>query len=167
MDGSTLTEIHAVCYQDKPDDELPRSPPEFHAVMGHILVRTPDQHPNFPPASSWVVEGQYVQWGSQGSSKSVSIKIVWKLKGGEGSPSYSKYNIYVEKLPESEADGSVGKLGEAKEFIGTAHVTAFYVSKLAVPSGISIIRFTIQVCGDDGACQELGESPSFQLKVQG
>ncbi|XP_031379476.1 cytosolic endo-beta-N-acetylglucosaminidase 1-like isoform X1 [Punica granatum] len=168
MKGSTLTEIHAVCYQEKPDTELPQSPSEFYAVLGHILIKAPGRTPDFPPASSWIVEGQYIKWGqgSQGSSsKSLSIKISWKFKRGNGSPLYNKYNIYLVELARSESNDSMQRLGKAVQFIGTAHVGAFYISKLAVPGGISTIRFIIQVCNDYGACQELDKSPFFQLNV--
>lgn len=166
MDRSTLTEIHALCYQEKPEDELPQSPSVFYAVIGDILIKTPQQHPSFPPASSWVVEGRYIKWGagSQGASKSVSIEIVWKLKGGsDGPPPYSKYNIYVEKLAKSEQPDNSTK----RQFLGTAHVAAYYVSELAVPGGVSTIRFVIQACSDYGVWQKLDKSPSFLLNVQG
>ncbi|KAK4743173.1 hypothetical protein SAY87_001174 [Trapa incisa] len=164
VDGSTLTGIHAVCYHDKPDDdELVQTESEFYAVMGHILIDTPEHHSNFLPASSWVVEGYHVKWGS---ANSLSVKIVWKLKEGEASLPYHKYNVYVEKMAnESEPDSLVGRLRDGLEFIGTAHVAAFYVSELAVPTGISTVRFIIQAWGDDGASQELGDSPFLVLKV--
>uniref|UniRef100_A0A5B6YH99 mannosyl-glycoprotein endo-beta-N-acetylglucosaminidase n=1 Tax=Davidia involucrata TaxID=16924 RepID=A0A5B6YH99_DAVIN len=173
MNGHTLTEIHAVCYRSKPelnelrlksgshgeDNSLARSPSEYFAILGHIRVRTSEQNPDFPPSTSWLVEGQYIKWtsGSQGS-KSLSVKIIWKLKDGDASL-FPEYNIYAEK-PGRTLEG-------VQEYLGVAQVEAFYVSDLVVPSGTSSVRFIIQVCNVDGTCQKLDDSPSFQLPVEG
>ncbi|XP_059666789.1 cytosolic endo-beta-N-acetylglucosaminidase 1-like [Cornus florida] len=170
MNGYTLTEIHAVCYQSNPevneDNSLARSPSEYFAVLGHITVRTSEKNSMFPPSTSWLVEGQYINWtsGSQGS-KTLSVKVLWKLKDGDSSE-FPKYNIYVEKLA-TNAVGETGKMHGVPEYLGVAQVEAFYVSDLVVPLDTSSLKFIIQVCGNDGACQTLDDSPSFQLNVEG
>ena len=166
MNGYTLQEIHAVCYRSKPkhgesrssdgqDNSLVRSPSEYFAVLGDLLVKTSEQNLVFPPSTSWVVEGQFIKWalGSQ-NSKTLSVKIIWKVKEGDASL-FPQYNIYVEKV------------GGVQEYLGVAKVEAFYVSDLVVPSGTSSLKFIIQVCGFDGTCQKLDDSPSFQLNVEG
>ncbi|KAI8030212.1 Cytosolic endo-beta-N-acetylglucosaminidase 1 [Camellia lanceoleosa] len=172
MNGSTLTEIHAVCYHSKPelnrmslksqpdgvDNSLDRGSTQYFAILGHFTVKTPGQNLDFPPSTSWLVEGQYISWtsGSQGS-KTLSVKIVWKLKDGNASL-FPKYNIFVEKLANQETG--------AQEYLGVAEIQAFYVSDLSVPSGTSNLKFIIQVCGDDGTSQTVDDSPSFQLPVK-
>ncbi|KAF6144832.1 hypothetical protein GIB67_038931 [Kingdonia uniflora] len=171
MNGYRLTEIHVVCYKSERDlrefesEQAPLSEGSklhlgsslFDASIGHITIRTPEQNQNFPPSTSWVVDGELISWvsGSQGS-KTVSLKIVWRLKGGDNKSLFPKYNIYVEKQP-----------GSAVEFLSVARVEAFYVSDLVVSSGISSLKFIIQVCGADGASQKLDSSPAFTLNVEG
>ncbi|KAA8539540.1 hypothetical protein F0562_026232 [Nyssa sinensis] len=181
MNGYTLTEIHAVCYRSRPelnglrlesgsngkDNSLGRSPSEYFAMLGHITVKTSQQNSDFPPSTSWLVEGQYIKWtsGSLGS-KTLSVKVIWKLKDGYASL-FPEYHIYVEKLAK-QADGEPGRMLEGVlEYLGMAQVDAFYVSDLAVPSGTSSLRFIIQVCNIDGTHQKLDASPSFQLPVEG
>lgn len=160
MNGYILTEIHAVCYKSTLQvNPSARGPLEYHAILGHITVKTPLQKSDFPPSASWLVESQYIKWtsGSQGS-KTLSIKILWSLKDGNV-PIFSKYNIYVEK----QSGGLNGK----PEYLGVANVRAFYVSELSVPSGTSSLKFVIQVCGLDGVCQKLDDSPAYQVPVEG
>ncbi|XP_059666790.1 cytosolic endo-beta-N-acetylglucosaminidase 1-like [Cornus florida] len=171
MNGYTLTEIHAVCYQSNPevneDNSLAHSLSEYFAVLGHITVRTSEMNSIFPPSTSWLVEGQYIKWtsGSQGS-KTLSVKVIWKLKDGDASV-FPKYNIYVERLA-ARAVGEQGKmLDGVQEYLGEAQVEAFYVSDLVFPSDTSSLKFIIQVCATDGACLTLDDSPSFQLNVEG
>ncbi|KAM2281200.1 hypothetical protein ACFX1S_041832 [Malus domestica] len=175
MNGYRLTEIHALCYRSKPefDERRPKSmseegtqnSTEYYAVLGHISIKTSGQNSDFPPSDSWLVEGEYIKWttGSEGS-KSVSLKITWKLKDGNDYPS-TNYNIYVEKL----AQGALGHPGAAPErvheYLGSARVEAFYVDDLAVPSGTSNIKFIVQVCGTDGSNQKLDDSPVFLLEA--
>ena len=134
-------------------------------MLGHIRISTSDQNTEFPPSTSWIVEGQDVEWGSSQGSKTLSLKISWKLKDGKNSL-FPRYNIYVEKLTKQ----SVRTLGRTREgvqeFIGVAQVEAFYVSDLAIPSGTSSLKFIIQVCDVDGANQKLDEAPFFQLNVE-
>ncbi|KAM7491886.1 hypothetical protein LguiA_034807 [Lonicera macranthoides] len=160
MNGYTLTEIHAVCYKSTLE-VIPsaRGPSEYHAVLGHMTVKTPLQKSDFPPSTSWLVESKYINWtsGSQGS-KTLSIKILWSLNDGSV-PIFSKYNIYVEK----QSGGLNGK----PVYLGVANVRAFYISELSVPSGTSILKFVIQVCGLDGVCQKLDDSPAYQVPVEG
>lgn len=181
MDGYTLTEIHVVCYKSKPghnyfsldsrsnskDASLAHGPSDYYAVLGNIIVKTSEQNSVFPPSASWLVEGQYIKWtsGSQGS-KTLSVKIIWKLKDGDDSL-FPKYNIYVEKLTKQGGGNPVGVLEGVQGYLGVAQVEAFYVSDLAVPSGTSSLKFIIQVCSVDGVGQKLEDSPSFQLGVEG
>ncbi|KAK1320207.1 hypothetical protein QJS10_CPA03g01081 [Acorus calamus] len=55
----------------------------------------------------------------QQGMKTVSVKMAWKLKGGDN-PSFVKYNIYV------------GKSAREAKYLGVAKVGAFYVSDLVV-----------------------------------
>ncbi|KNA05457.1 hypothetical protein SOVF_190140, partial [Spinacia oleracea] len=166
MPGYTLTEIQAVCYKLRPEINEEQIS-EYYAVLGHLSIQYSGQHVRLPPSSSWVVEGQDVSWKSgTEKSKSVSLTILWRSKDGNDLNEIQKYNIYVEKT--SEADGNLDvKLQAAQEFLGVALVDAFYVSELLVPSGISSLKFVIQVCGADGTCQPLDDSPSFQLDMEG
>uniref|UniRef100_A0A2P2PM11 mannosyl-glycoprotein endo-beta-N-acetylglucosaminidase n=1 Tax=Rhizophora mucronata TaxID=61149 RepID=A0A2P2PM11_RHIMU len=179
MNGYTLTEIHALCYRSTPqrndnavsdgqDDKFSSTPTEYYAVLGHITIKTNKENSDFPPSSSWVVEGQYIKWSSgPQDSKNLSIKIIWKLRDGS-KPRFSTYNIYVEKTAKQVAGGNpVGSVEGNQEYLGVANVQAFYVSNLPIPSGTSSLKFTIQVCDTDGACQELDDSPSFQLDAGG
>ncbi|KAK9283155.1 hypothetical protein L1049_011386 [Liquidambar formosana] len=181
MNGYTLTEIHAVCYKSMPelnqlrldsisddqDNTLALSPSEYYAVLGHMLAQTPEQNSEFPPSTSWVVEGQYIKWtsGSQGS-KTLSIKIIWRLKDGNDSL-FPKYNIYVENLTKQSIGNPGGILEGVQKYLGVAQVEAFYISDLVVISGTSSLKFIIQVCSVDGACQKLDDAPSFLLDVEG
>ncbi|XAR65974.1 hypothetical protein NMG60_11011999 [Bertholletia excelsa] len=170
MKGYTLTEIGAVCYKSNPepklqsdgaDDLLAQSAMEYFATLGHISIRTPEQNSFFPPSTSWLVEGQYIKWTSgSNESRILSLKIIWRLKDGDASL-FPKYNVFVERISSQEE-----KLDLAvHEYLGVAQVQAFYVSDLTVPSGTSSIKFIIQVCGADGACQKVDDSPFFQLSV--
>jgi len=60
-----------------------------------------------------------------------------------------------------------GILEGAQEYLGTAHVEAFYVSDLAVPCGTSSLKFIVQVCTADGTCQKLDDSPAFSIDAEG
>lgn len=170
MEGYTLTQIHAVCYKSKakarklrsdfnPGDQFNKS--EYYSVLGHIRITNPGQNWDFPPSTLWVVEGQYIKWALESDgSKSLCLKLTWKLKDGPDSL-FPKHNIYVEKQISS------GIVEVVLEYLGVAEVGAFYISKLAVPLGISSVKFIIQVCGVDGSCQNLNDSPFFQLGVEG
>ncbi|XP_060964598.1 cytosolic endo-beta-N-acetylglucosaminidase 1-like [Cannabis sativa] len=161
LSGHTLTEISAYCYRsdhrivklddDNTSDQSTASA-EYYAVLGHITVKSSEQKSNFPPSSSWVVEGEHIKWTpSSEDSKTVSVKIIWKLKDGNDS-TFPKYNIYAKKAE------------SASEFLGVARVQAFYVGDYAVPSGSSGVKFFIQVCDVDGSSQTLDDSPSLLLE---
>ncbi|XP_002520784.3 cytosolic endo-beta-N-acetylglucosaminidase 1 [Ricinus communis] len=180
MNGYTLTEIHALCYRSKPehgklrseyisdrhDNTTGPSPSEYFAVLGHITIKNSKENPVFPASSSWLVAGQCIKWisGSQGSKK-LSIKISWKLKDGSTSQ-FSKFNIYVEKLGKNAGRNSDGRIEGIQEFIGVACVETFYVSCLSIPCSTSSVKFIIQMCGIDGTCQKLVDSPLFLLDVE-
>ncbi|KAK1322048.1 hypothetical protein QJS10_CPA03g01107 [Acorus calamus] len=170
MRGYTLNEINVLHYSGK--DELHdttletdlrqqvrtlriRDPSKYHASLGHISIKTSETNMLFPPASSWAVEASYISWtsGSQGM-KTVSVKMAWKLKGGDN-PSFVKYNIYV------------GKSAREAKYLGVAKVGAFYVSDLVVVPDVSNLIFFIQVCSSDGTSQELDASPTYKLAVKG
>uniref|UniRef100_J3M649 mannosyl-glycoprotein endo-beta-N-acetylglucosaminidase n=2 Tax=Oryza brachyantha TaxID=4533 RepID=J3M649_ORYBR len=128
----------------------------YHASLGHISIRNTEKT-EFPPAKSWVTEGENIAWSnSTDSSKLVSLKISWKLNN-EQQASFMRYNVYVEKL----TAGSNAKA--SRIFLGVASVQGFYVSDLQVPNEVSGLKFVIQPCGLDGSCQELGECPKFLL----
>ncbi|XVF24179.1 hypothetical protein REPUB_Repub13aG0105100 [Reevesia pubescens] len=177
IEGYKLTEILAVCYWQQPESAVLRpaaisnnqDPAEYFAVLGHIRISTSDKKTEFPPSTSWIVEGQDVEWGASQGSKTLSIKISWKLKDEKNINSlFPRYNIYVEKLTKQSAVRTPGrKLEGVAEYIGVAHVEAFYVSDLVIPSGTSILNFIIQACDVDGATQKLDDAPFFQLNVEG
>ncbi|KAF3433345.1 hypothetical protein FNV43_RR24447 [Rhamnella rubrinervis] len=180
MSGYKLAEIGAVCYRSKPDVGESRLEYEtdnsddgssteaqaaYYAVLGHISIRTSAHNSFFPPSVSWLVEGQHVTWSRRSNgSKTLSVKIIWKLKDGKDS-AFPHYNIYAEKVAEKPVGKPAGKLVAAQKFLGVAQVEAFYVADLAFASGISKIRFVIQVCSVDGSIQKLDESPFFEMDV--
>lgn len=169
--GYTLTEIHALCYMSKPvRDNLKPEPhteaaslaldlSEYYAVLGDLLVHASSSEPtNFPLSSTWVVEGEYIKWSSGSDSedsKKLSIKLMWKPKVGN-TTMFPQYNIYVQNLDAKKKEA---------EYLGMAHVEAFYVSELIVPITTSSIRFIIQVFHLSGVSQNLEDSPYFQLQV--
>ncbi|KAG2723976.1 hypothetical protein I3760_02G196100 [Carya illinoinensis] len=160
--GDILTEIQAVCYRSKYESSEPRparSSVKYFAELGHLTIRTSEKNLDFLPSSSWLVDGQFIKWvsGSRGS-KTLSVKIVWKLKHGT-STAFSKYNIYVKKVTKH--------VEEVAEYLGTAYVEAFYVSDLVVPSETSSLKFIVQMCAADGTCQNLDDSPTFTVDAEG
>ncbi|GJW44882.1 cytosolic endo-beta-N-acetylglucosaminidase 1 isoform X1, partial [Tanacetum coccineum] len=163
MEGSTLTEIHALCYKSNPKseslDQYTSSSSEFNAVLGHISIKSSTNNMIFPPASEWHVESQNVDWRSNSEGRvTLSFKLLWKLNSNVGSI-FSKYNIYVE----NEANESI----QTPKYVGVALVEAYYVSEFVVPAGVTSLKFIIQACGFDGASQELVDSPFHQLHVEG
>ncbi|XP_022744457.1 cytosolic endo-beta-N-acetylglucosaminidase 1 [Durio zibethinus] len=174
MNGYTLTEIHAVCYRQQPENSVLRSaarsnnqdPAEYFAVLGHIRISTADQNTEFPPSTSWIVEGQDVEWGGSQGSQTLSLKLSWKLKDGKNSL-FPGYNIYVEKLTKQWVRALGRRLEGVRDYIGVAHVEAFYLSGLVIPSGTSSLKFIIQVCDGNGTSQKLDDAPFFQLNVEG
>lgn len=162
MNGYTLTEIHAVCYKQQPGIT---STTEFFVVLGDIKISTLKKNTEFPPTTSWIIDGQDIEWGTSKGSKTLSLKISWKPEDEKG-PLFPKYNIYVEKLPKQLIRTLRGALESVREYIGVAHIEAFYVSQLVIPSGTSSLKFIIQVCNVDGASQNLDDAPFFQLNVQ-
>ncbi|KAF3632042.1 Cytosolic endo-beta-N-acetylglucosaminidase 2 [Capsicum annuum] len=176
MEGYMLTKIHAVCYKLRPEvhkkvgqgKTVPFSPSEYHAVLGHLAINSCTLNSDFPPSTSWLVDGNFTKWSSSAShgSKKLNVKLVWKLKDGK-THLFPKYYIYVTKQPVLSIAETNGSLPLVQEFLGVAEVEAFYVSDLLVPSGTSSVKFIIQVCSLDGAFQKLEESPSLDLNIQG
>ena len=65
------------------DNDLARSGSNYYAVLGHLTVKTSDQTSDFPPSSSWLIEGQHIKWASDFlGAKTLSAEIIWKLKDG-------------------------------------------------------------------------------------
>ncbi|KAJ0100989.1 hypothetical protein Patl1_06676 [Pistacia atlantica] len=127
------------CNYCRPDPvDLAHGPAEYFAMLGHLTV-------------------------PQGS-KNLSMKISWGLLE-RIFLQYPKYNVYVEKLAEETFQNRHGRREGARKYLGVAHVQAFYVSKLTVPSGIASLKFIIQPCDNDGSIQKLDDSPFFQLDV--
>ncbi|KAG5237408.1 cytosolic endo-beta-N-acetylglucosaminidase [Salix suchowensis] len=183
MDGLMLTEIHAVCYRtnstprelrsesevraDNQDSALAPSLAEYSAVLGHITIKNSSENLFFPPSTAWLTESQYIKYSliSQGF-KTASLKILWKLKDGNNFL-FPKYNIYVEKLAKQVDGNAAGRLEDTRVYLGAAHVQAFYISDLSIPSHIGRLKFIIQACAADGTCQELDDSPYMLLDVEG
>ncbi|KAL9351893.1 hypothetical protein Peur_054573 [Populus x canadensis] len=181
MDGFMLTEIHAVCYRtkstpgelrsefraDNQDSAPAPSLAEYFAVLGHITIKNFSENLFFPPSTAWLTESQYIKYSSISQGfKTVSLKIIWKLKDGNDFL-FPKYNIYVEKLTKQVDGNATGTLVDTRVYLGAAHVQAFYMSDLSIPSHIGSLRFIIQACAADGTCQELDESPYMLLDVEG
>lgn len=165
MEGYTLKGIRALCYRplsmtSGSDDQSA----EFYAVLGHITIET-EKHSSFlPPSSSWLVEGQDIKWTSKSQgSKTVSLKISWKWR--DGNSPYFSYIVYVQEITKMEGTGPDRVASEgARKYLGVAQVRSFYMSDHVVPPSVVSLKFVIQVCGVDGACQKLDESPSFTLE---
>ncbi|KAL6545124.1 hypothetical protein OROHE_009789 [Orobanche hederae] len=169
MPGHLLAEIRAVCYKSKPEKSVAfvadktlshGASDSYYAVLGDIKIISDEQNSKFPPSNSWLVDSEYVGWtrNTQGSRK-LSVKIVWGLKVGSDDI-FAKYNVYVDKVTSSLSGNQIN------EFLGVAFVRGFYVSDLEVPEGTSSVKFIIQVCGLDGACQKNEDCPFFQLQVE-
>ncbi|RCV18184.1 hypothetical protein SETIT_3G280100v2 [Setaria italica] len=129
----------------------------YHVSLGHISIQKTDANTEFPPAGSWVTEGEHISWSnSSDTTKRVSLKLSWKLNTLD-QPSFRQYNIYVEK---STADPNIKA---SRSYLGVASVDAFYVSGLEVPSEVTDLKFIIQACAHDGSWQELEKCPKFLL----
>ncbi|KAK7276424.1 hypothetical protein RIF29_17563 [Crotalaria pallida] len=179
MNGYTLTEIRALCYRSHvPFNELSlksrpyghhssvASTTDYFAVLGHLIVKNSAYRPNFPVSTSWLVDGEYINWKpGPRDSKILNVKISWKLKEGK-SFVFPQYNVYVEKLSKQAHGNPSTTLDPVTEYLGVAHVNCFYVSDIQVPSSTSSLKFIVQVCGFDGTNQNLVESPYYQLEVK-
>ncbi|KAF2319176.1 hypothetical protein GH714_013759 [Hevea brasiliensis] len=174
MNECILTEIHAVCYKQKPKNGELRSEhkigghhAKFFSTLGHVAIKNSEGNFCMPPSSLWLVEGQNIKISSDSQgSKIVSVKIIWKLKDGNDFM-FPSYNIYVVKLAK-QVEGNPGtSVKGVYNYLGVTQVTAFYVSDLSVPSGTCSLKFIIQACDFDGACQKLDDSPYFQLDIEG
>ncbi|WOL14807.1 cytosolic endo-beta-N-acetylglucosaminidase 1-like [Canna indica] len=168
MSSYMLAGIHVACTLKNPGkietqkDRIPNqessssesNQSNYYASLGHISIRNMEQGIEFPPADLWVTEGHNIVWSYDSfRNRIVNLKVTWKLK--EGYPtSFTRYNVYVQS-------------GSSLRFIGIARVEAFYVSDLRIPVGVTALRFIIQVCGPDGTCQKLDESPKLDLPVEG
>ncbi|XP_022957025.1 cytosolic endo-beta-N-acetylglucosaminidase 1-like [Cucurbita moschata] len=181
MNGYKLTNINILCYRSSHENDEPshksglvdknnapdgNSSSEYFAMLGNITLRSHEE-PDLPPYNSWLIEGQYIKWTpSPEGTRTLDIKIVWKLKDSRSHTVYEHYNIYVIKVGE-KGENRLGELHNVAEYLGVTHVEAFYVSNLAVPSSTSGLKFMIQVCGVDGSSQRLEDSPFLYLDVEG
>ncbi|KAL5709799.1 mannosyl-glycoprotein endo-beta-N-acetylglucosaminidase [Ranunculus cassubicifolius] len=163
MKGYILTEIRVMCFLmstrelQAPRIGTPQSvATDFSASLGHISITATGQNSEFPPASSWEVEGQDIEWSPD--AKMLSIKLVWSMKGGYAKY-FPSYNVYARK----QVKKGVGVIEQVEEHIGVAKVRAFYISNYVVPREILSLKFIIQVCGLDGTCQKLDSSPELVL----
>ena len=84
-----------VCYKSKldrvdlkldsrsDDNDIASSGSNYYAVLGHLAVKSSDHSSDFPPSSSWLIEGQHIKWASDLlGAKTLSAEIIWKLKDG-------------------------------------------------------------------------------------
>uniref|UniRef100_K3YE86 Uncharacterized protein n=1 Tax=Setaria italica TaxID=4555 RepID=K3YE86_SETIT len=55
--------------------------------MNHNRIQNSDANTKFPPAGSWVTEGEHI-------SRSNNLKLSWKLKTPDQA-SFRKYNIHA------------------------------------------------------------------------
>lgn len=179
MNGYKLTNINVVCYRSSPETGTPihksgvvgksntldcNSLSEYFAVFGNIIVRSVEE-PDLPPSSSWLVESPYVRrTTSPGGTKTLDVHIIWKLKDSCSDKVFERYNVYVMEVAE-EGKNLLRKLQNVPKYFGMAHVKAFYVSTLPVPSSTSGFKFIIQVCGVDGSVQRLEDAPFLYLSA--
>lgn len=161
--GYKLIEIQVVCYtKGEPSDgnSIP-----FEASLGHVSIRSSEQDVEFPSASLWSTDYQNLMWSSNpNGSKTLSVKLIWKHKDGENHL-FKMFNIFVKQFGMKTSNNPNTVNGDCKKFIGIANVGMFYVSELEIPGSITSLRFVIQVCRLDGACQKLDDSPALQLIV--
>ncbi|MQM18169.1 hypothetical protein Taro_051152 [Colocasia esculenta] len=175
--GHTLTEIYAVCYP-KADHSSSKLVPDqeqnlrkdsivasssFHAALGHISIKT--SQTEFPNAASWMLSCENTSWTTaSGGNRMINTKIIWELKTGDAS-TFMRYNIFVKRISKQLAAGSSSVIAN-EDFLGVTRLNCYYVSDLKVPAGVTTLVFIVQVCGLDGSCQKLEESPSFELPVE-
>ncbi|KAJ4786110.1 Cytosolic endo-beta-N-acetylglucosaminidase [Rhynchospora pubera] len=144
----TLTGIYSV-------STLKSSAGMYSTSLGHLTISFTKEGIQFPFAKDWKVEGRYVSWfPSDDGTRTLRLKIIWLL-GEMKNRTYlfTKYNIYVETS------------GFGTSYLGFARVQAFYVSDLAVPNEVTMIKFVIQPCGNDGTCHELSQCPTYILNA--
>ncbi|ONK70456.1 uncharacterized protein A4U43_C05F33910 [Asparagus officinalis] len=94
---------------------------------------------------------------SNDGTKKATLTLIWELKEENAKSVFTKYNIYVQKLDDQD-----GK----KKFLRVARVERFYVSDLEVPIGGIGVKFVVQPCGPDGACQEVVDQRPAQVLAQ-
>ncbi|GER44854.1 endo beta n-acetylglucosaminidase [Striga asiatica] len=165
MKGHILREIRAVCYTSKyhqePLQTVKNNNSQYYAVLGDIKITKSQESTKFPPSSSWLIGGQFVSWAAgPGGSKLLSVKLTWQLKDGSADI-FTNYNIYVSK---SSGNGNYSEV--ALDYVGVALLKTYYVYKLEVASGVSVLKFLVQPCGPDGACQKLQDLPFFLVQLQ-
>lgn len=149
MRGRKLTQIGAGVHRSSRE-----GPPKYRAALGHFLAATAGDFV-FPPATSWAVRGEDVEW-TGAADDFVSVKIEWKLleAGGTEVSWFPSYNVY------GRVEGRAGP-----KFLGVARVGSFYVDRFAAPLGRA--DFVIQPCAADGSVQKIGNSPSLRLEKPG
>ncbi|XP_074568960.1 cytosolic endo-beta-N-acetylglucosaminidase 1-like [Curcuma longa] len=125
----------------------------YYASLGHISIRNKEDGVEYPPADLWITQAHNILCTSDSlGNKILNVKLTWKLNEGT-TTSFQRYNIYADS-------------GSGPQYLGFARVEAFYVSDLSVYIGVTTLRFIIQVCGLDGTCQKLAESPYLDLTLE-
>ncbi|KAF3772883.1 Cytosolic endo-beta-N-acetylglucosaminidase 2 [Nymphaea thermarum] len=168
MPGHTLQNIYVVSYKEvsAPENAGPTltSSTNYHALLGHITIRTSMKNMTFPPGNAWAFEGEDLFWSSSPEGiKTISVKLVWRLEAesSESRPLYTRFNIYVRKLVGGPDEDITGQ----EEYLGAARVEAFYVSALAVEPNVTYLRFILQVCAADGTVGKLADAPVLLVAV--
>ncbi|XP_031497779.1 cytosolic endo-beta-N-acetylglucosaminidase 1-like [Nymphaea colorata] len=168
MPGHTLQNIYVVSYKEvsAPEnaDSTLTSSTNYHALLGHITIRSSMKNMTFPPRNAWAFEGEDLFWSSSPEGiKTISVKLVWRLEAesSESRPLYTRFNIYVRKLVGGPDDDITGQ----EEYLGAARVEAFYVSALAVEPNVTYLRFILQVCATDGTVGKLADAPVLLVAV--
>ncbi|KAK8928238.1 hypothetical protein KSP39_PZI017503 [Platanthera zijinensis] len=155
----TLTEVRLLAYLSPGSMIADESP--YYASLGLLRIEIFGQKVEFPPPDSWITVGEDISWSlSNEGTRTVSLKITWKLK--DSSQPFAAYNVYVRKMSGGLND-TVGTL----DLLGVVRAGLYYVSALEVPSGVTDLGFFFQVCSLNGISQELDESPSYLLAVEG
>uniref|UniRef100_A0A7N0THI6 mannosyl-glycoprotein endo-beta-N-acetylglucosaminidase n=1 Tax=Kalanchoe fedtschenkoi TaxID=63787 RepID=A0A7N0THI6_KALFE len=181
MKGYMLANINAVCYKSSPglvqkrldyvserQGTTSENPSGFHALLGHIKATSAQPNSSFPPQTSWQVGSQFImQAKDYASSRTISLKIVWKLKT-DTDIVFSHFNIFVIQVQKlANGDSNDADHHSVPVFLGVTHTKAFYVSDLAILPGTHCLEFIIQVSLLDGTYQSLEDSPKLSLDVEG
>ncbi|KAJ8764176.1 hypothetical protein K2173_005101 [Erythroxylum novogranatense] len=136
MDGQMLTDINAVCYRPKLEE-------------GEKVSENEAENQKTLASSSEF----FALLGN------ITIRMGIDCR-------FAMYNVYFEKLTKQKNGDLGGRLHCNLKYLGLAHVEAFYVSDLRVPSDTSSIRFIVQVCGIDEARQKLSDSPFLKVDLE-
>ncbi|XP_078446814.1 cytosolic endo-beta-N-acetylglucosaminidase 1-like isoform X2 [Wolffia australiana] len=162
--GDAITEICAVCCtkaQPMPG-AVTATFPSFYAALGHVGIVDFDSPRSGPSLS---VTCQHVFWANSiEGTRMVALEVCWERKDHDGVDIPALwYNIFasiMNKGGEDKGDGS------GVRFLGVTRLNRFFVDNLMVSAGASGVRFIVQACGLDGACQKLDHCPTLDLPVK-